>query len=123
MDIEQQVKAVSEWLRICEHYGRGTRDVDADHSALLRRLLSGKPALKAPPPKLYSYPCYPLGEGKKVEIRDLWQMDDKTWVIGQCVDWEQIEEKTPDSVILRHTVSGHIYRLTTEEGKHILQKI
>lgn len=32
---------------------------DIDHSALLFRLLTGKPALDEPPPVLHAYPVYP----------------------------------------------------------------
>lgn len=32
---------------------------DIDHSALLLRLLQGKPALPAPPPLRHAYPVYP----------------------------------------------------------------
>ena len=52
------------WLRIRADNGKpfpeslGQLEVDIDHSALLRRLLSGKEPLPQPPPLKHSYPDY-----------------------------------------------------------------
>src|ERR1035437_7474419 len=74
---KKTLEAVKEWLRIrVAHEARldeATKAVlrqlipDIDHSALLRRLLSGGEALEQAPPRAYSYPWYSLvEEGKAV---------------------------------------------------------
>jgi hypothetical protein len=59
------IQCTSKWIRICEENGRGSSWVDADHSALLFRLLSGKKEFPTPPPLFHSYPAYLLEEGEK----------------------------------------------------------
>src|SRR3990167_5429034 len=63
------MRCMSRWLRIrVEHESRLERArsgellqvaADVDHSALLKRLLSGKEPLQEPPPLDHSYPVYP----------------------------------------------------------------
>lgn len=72
---EQQdiVHKVLLWLDIHddpEHkipVGYSQRRTDAAHSALLSRLLEGKPPLPQPPPRAFSYPWYKLIDDGKDE--------------------------------------------------------
>lgn len=60
---------VSKWLRILEDNKKGCpTSADADHSALLNRLLSGKQEFKNPPPLFFGYPAYDLEEGNAVVV-------------------------------------------------------
>jgi hypothetical protein len=63
-------RQVGRWMRLKgEHEQRGTDELrmwlrgqgaaDADHSALLWRLLEGKEPLPEPPPLEHAYPVYP----------------------------------------------------------------
>lgn len=69
---EFAIRCVEQYFLIKEKIGQKLLPsrlmVDMSHSALLRRLLSGKEPLEKPPPKRFSYPCYELGEGEPVEI-------------------------------------------------------
>lgn len=75
--IEFVLRQASRWLEIKEqeeYVGRKRKysdgefsqlRADVSHSALLRRLLSGKEPLEEPPPLEHSYPDYEAVEGKE----------------------------------------------------------
>ena len=98
-----------EWLKIREQEGRAfPKDVEAfvqelDHSALLQRLVSGKPALPVAPPLSFGYPWYDLlenghGEPAEVYVGDKVANDIhgcRVIVINQAI-W-RIEEQVGDS--------------------------
>lgn len=72
------VRAVLRWQRLraphlLPHLSRIPSDADADHSALLQRLLAGHEPFPTPPPTAYSYPWYSLVE--------------KGWAIAGCEFW------------------------------------
>jgi hypothetical protein len=63
---------VSRWISIYnKNHSKLPNEHDADHSALLLRLLSGKEPLDKPPPLRHSYPAYDLAEGAPVEIFEI----------------------------------------------------
>jgi hypothetical protein len=72
IQIDFAQSCASKWIRIYnKHLKRYPNEHDADHSSLLRRLLSGKEALDKPPPLRHSYPDYDLAEGEEVEIMEV----------------------------------------------------
>jgi len=116
--VEFAVQMVCQWMRVCEDHNRNTRSPDADHSALLRRLLKGKPLLEKPPPRRFSYPAWEMVEEAEVEISELKESDIHTSVyhdgkevtvdgpvvvIDQCAAyvWDDKEQK-----IVRHVPTG-----------------
>lgn len=61
----QVIEAISTWVDVAEKWGTTIRGgigmmVDADHSALLHRILEGKKVHDVPPPVAFSYPNYAL---------------------------------------------------------------
>lgn len=66
------LSSINLWMNIRIDNGFGLpNQADVNHSALLHRLLSGKPPLDKPPPKSYSYPDYPMAEGEAVVIDEI----------------------------------------------------
>jgi len=128
--------AVSKWLSIYHkhHSNEATppTPADADHSALLFRLLEGNPPLDKPPPKRFSYPCYDLGEGREVEIREYWANDDIV-VIDQCRDWTIVKDESMINALkhwwghefvffLQHT-NGDYFALYENRGIKFLKRV
>lgn len=94
LTVEDCRHAVAEWIRIYwDKYGHGPSSADADHSALLFRLLSGKKALPVAPPTTFSYPNYTLGEGRPYEVFESHVTKDGTVVIDQSL-WRQESDGT-----------------------------
>jgi hypothetical protein len=64
----ETIRCLLDWLEVRTSVGQALpSNVEAlreaiDHSALLRRLLAGKPLLAAPPPLSFGQPWYELGE-------------------------------------------------------------
>jgi len=119
--IENARHCVGRWLDI----GGNTRSsADADHSALLYRLLSGKNALPKPPPLRMSSPWYELAEGQKIELDPKW--DNVVEVNGTIVsvgnsgpfEWHDKQKR-----ILVHRKSGDLFRLFEEKKKQYIQKV
>ena len=113
--IDFAIKMMSEWARICEDNNRGTSSADVDHSSLLYRLLSGKKALETPPPLRFSYPCYHLGEGKKVEIHNVRDNEpDLHDVLGEVSIDQNSRWKWDDkeSGVLVYVPTGDKYQLS-----------
>lgn len=114
--IDFAVRCCAAWLRIKAENGQTeATSADAAHSALLRRLLSGKPALDKPP----ALPtCYELGEGNAVPV---WPPIDIDPQIGAsvaidgwaCWDWHDREAK-----IVKHRPTGDLYRLFLGEQEY-----
>jgi len=82
--IAAAVAAVARWLRTRAQAERGVGEAalvrlaaDADHSALLRRLLAGKLPAASPPPLAHSDPWYEVVERDAVEV-----LHDDVWVDG-----------------------------------------
>lgn len=68
--------AIQEWLSLREEWGTPLNGnnfyVNADHSALLRRLLAGEKVFDEPPPLSHSYPNYGLMERGWDEPLEVW---------------------------------------------------
>lgn len=108
-------RCIAKWMQICEEEQYSINIPDATHSALLMRLLMGGQPLDKPPPLSFSYPNYSLGEGKPTmvtEIREWKDHDPGKVFIDQCGDWEWVEKDK----ILRHTLTGDLYRIWKEEA-------
>lgn len=106
------LRAVGEWLTVLMEVGhRMPTASDVDHSALLQRLLNGKPPLPEPPPRSFSYPWYSLiedGSGK-AEVREIsdWLGGDGTILIINQSRWE-IVERIGDGYRARWPTTGLI---------------
>ena len=78
------VLAVLRWERLREvhlqdHLSQIPTDADADHSALLARLLAGEEPFLVPPPTSHSYPWYELVENG--------------WAIAGCEAWNSMPQE------------------------------
>jgi hypothetical protein len=114
LDVEEAVRAVALWIKAWNvRFDRYPSDEDVRHSALLRRLLSGKPPLDIPPPLRFSQPDYALAEGDEVEISDIHDEGDEV-IIDGAKQWRRIGN---DELV--HTPSGQVYRL---HGKNLRKR-
>ncbi|KKN26712.1 hypothetical protein LCGC14_0871930 [marine sediment metagenome] len=130
--VEFALVCMSDWLRLKNEFENAqlsVSDADVDHSSLLRRLLSGKPALPNPPPKCHSCPCYALAEGKPVEVMEVYDnpvIAPGRVSIEQNSQWEWHDK---EKQILKHIPSGDLYTLKSIDNKgtkfdwHVLQKV
>jgi hypothetical protein len=103
------------WVETCQKYERGTSPVDIDHSALLRRLLAGKPLLENPPPLRFAYPAWEMVEQDEVEIHEIFNSHhapDKV-VVDQSLAYEWEEPWK----ILKHIESGLRWEYSERECK------
>ncbi len=106
LDVEDAVRAVAVWIKAWySRFYRYPTDGDVLHSALLRRLLSGKPPLDVAPPLRFSQPDYPLAEGEEVEIADIHDEGDEV-VIDGAKQWRRAGNGD-----LVHTPTGQVYRI------------
>lgn len=115
---------VGRWLDI----GGNTRTgPDADHSALLFRLLSGKEPLPKAPPKRMSYPWYELGEGEKIELDpEFHKVIEYDWTkkpFVQVADSGPFEWHDKKNGILVYPPSGEHFRYWKEGDKTYFQKV
>ena len=116
-EMERVVKAVLDWLRIrgkeMPDYNADwlvSLEVDADHSALLSRLLDGKEPLEHKPPLYMSYPWYSLiTEGSEVlnarfchhhKVNEGGLIEGHYWHLGQQIWW--ITDQDGDKFFLKH---------------------
>lgn len=110
-ELQRITKAVSEWVRLRDRpdYTAALTPAEVEHSALLRRLLSGQSALPEPPPRSYSYPWYELIENG-ISTCECWEMTDEqrsvwggrgpTLIVNQT-PWELLR-KEGDTFIVTH---------------------
>ena len=116
------VLATIRWCRLLSENGRGLpSDDDADHSALLRRLLEGKQPLQEPPPLANKYPWYALVDHGTDESSDVWDAGDGHLVINQS-RWK-IVERGDTWWRVRWQDQGPVYRVQTDPtGKRASDK-
>lgn len=99
----KDIDCLFRWLQIREQYGyEFPQDycklrIDADHSALLDRLLQGKEPLPEPPPRAFSYPWYELIENGFAYPYEVWEPTNRlhdypTLVIDQSSQWKIVEK-------------------------------
>jgi hypothetical protein len=106
LDVEEAVRVVAMWIKAWKaRFNLYPNDEDVLHSALLRRLLSGKPLLETAPPLRFSQPDYALAEGEEVEISDIHDESD-----GVVIDGAKEWRRTGDSQLV-HTPTGQGYRI------------
>jgi hypothetical protein len=122
LQVETACKAMATWIRTAK---RPPTSADVDHSALLRRLLEGKPLLPKAPPLRMSYPWYELGEGQKCELRkddvyDNLHGEPNSVVVCQSTAWEWHDK---GKQVLRHVPTQELYQLTTEGTKSYIEKV
>lgn len=106
-------KAVGLWLELrqTDWPGAPTR-ADAEHSALLTRLLSGKKALPKPPPLAFAYPWYDIVETGKAAVTAFW-VDSKKLTINQNLGWAVTSGSREDNEIwLEHPGAPGRWRLS-----------
>jgi hypothetical protein len=112
---------VGEWLDIA---GNTKSSADATHSALLQRLLSGKPALEKAPPCNMSYPWYELGEGNKIELdpefnREVTVNGTKVH-FGNTGPFQWVDQ--PNGIVV-YPPSGEHFKVWKEGKKRFIQKV
>ena len=121
VQIHYAIKRVGLWLDTVRSV---KSSADADHSALLYRVLSGKDPLPKPPPTKMSSPWYELGEGKKVEIDPEF---DK--IHSDVCGFTYVGNSGPfvwsdkEKGILEFPRSGDRFRIWEEKKKTYIQKI
>lgn len=114
LEVDECIRAVAVWIKAWNaRFGRDPSAEDVLHSALLPRLLSGKPLLERAPPLRFSRPAYELAEGEEVEISELYDEGDHV-VIDQCPEWRRVGDDR-----LMHIPTATIYRV---KGK-MLKKV
>jgi len=85
--ISDIIDLIAKWADVA---GGVVSVADIQHSALLYRLLSGKPLLPDPPPKAYSYPWYELAEGENCraeQVHDIKLGDHSGVSVEQHLGW------------------------------------
>lgn len=119
------VLAVAEWLRVRAE-ARGDKagrllaaslEVNADHSALLERLLEGRQPLPEPPPRAYSYPWYSLIEDGQGYAMEVWRRDDIDAIVGmpsvvvEQSRWDLVSENGAEDWTIRWPGTSYTYRV------------
>lgn len=109
--LPQDIKTFFRWLEIREAHGidlrrRDNLYVDADHSALLHRLLEGKEPFEEPPPCAYSYPWYELLENGKASAIEVYPSFGSTThlAIEQNGSWVIQQELAPECWTARYLI-------------------
>jgi len=112
----EAIQAFLRWLEIREAWGApfpkylGQLRADADHSALLQRLLEGKDPFPEPPPRSHSYPNYNLLERGFDDPLQVYELEDEdenegmpVLVIDQAI-WKIVEKLGPEEWIAAYEV-------------------
>jgi hypothetical protein len=106
LEVDEAIRAVAIWIRAWKaRFGREPTADDVLHSALLPRLLSGKPLLETAPPLRFSRPDYALAEGEEVEVSEV-RDEGAEVIIDGARQWRWIADGE-----LVHTPTGNVYRL------------
>ncbi len=110
--IEFVIDCIRTWLETRQQNGYSDATAnDVDHSALLRRLLNGKPLLPNPPPVSFSYPWYEILEtGKALRCNVLRHRNSTTISIDRDPRWHIVRE-AENALYVRYQGDGPIYRV------------
>lgn len=91
---------------------------DIFHSHLLRRLLSGKEPLDAPPPEMFGEPWYELvetGRGIATEVKPWEWAPEQKISINQGI-WTILEKTSDTEYLVTYRLNPAAYRLTKQAG-------
>jgi hypothetical protein len=114
IDIDEAIRAVALWIDVWKkRFGQEPTAADVLHSALLPRLLSGKPLLHNAPPLRFSRPDYTLAEGGEVEVSEIRDEGDEV-VIDQARQWRWAGDGE-----LVHVPTGDVYQI---KGKRLKKR-
>jgi hypothetical protein len=114
LDVDEVIRAIAVWIRAWNaRFGRDPGAEDVLHSALLPRLLSGKPLMEKAPPLRFSRPDYELAEGEEVEISEVYDEGDHV-VIDRCPHWR----RTGDDELM-HIPTATVYRIKGKKLKKV----
>ena len=127
MDERRGVDSMVRWLRIRERSGLPAPTsyaelVDAiGHSALLRRLLSGKTPLRVPPPRSYGQPWYGLVENGGADGCELRTLKDRPGATPRVTvnewAWNLVEERPDGRLVIRYSREASLYVAEREGGE------
>jgi hypothetical protein len=121
-EVNELVRLVRRWIEL-GYPEKGPTPADADHSALLRRLFSGREALEQAPPRSFSCPWYELlEEGESQGRVEVWfndtLVDGEDGVIINQAPWLLLEGDEREALV-QWPGSGLVCRLrqvTDERG-------
>lgn len=113
--------AVYKWITTCKENGAKYEPVDVDHSALLRRLLSGGELHKNPPPLRFSYPAWEMVEDEIIPIIEMFEgsgVNPGKVVVDQHGEYVWADK---EKQIIKHERLGILYQYYEEEvtGKRL----
>lgn len=127
MDERKAVDSVIRWLRIRERSGHPAPTSYAElvdtiaHSALLRRLLSGKTALRVPPPRSFGQPWYGLVENGGAEGCTLHTLKDRPGATPRVTvnewAWEVVDQAADGRLLIRYSREAPVYVAERESGE------
>lgn len=115
------IKRIGLWLDTVKY---AKSSADADHSALLFRVLSGKDPLPKRPPLKNACPWYELGEGNKIELDP--NFDNEVTVNGTKVTFGNagpFEWVNQREGLVVYPPSGENFKVWKEGKKRFIQKI
>lgn len=115
--VEFACEMVAKWMRVCDENNCNHSAVDVDHSALLRRLLSGKKLHKNPPPTRMSYPAWEMVEEDEICVYEIY--DSKSYLNTVMVDQSPEYEWEIPWKILKHKRLGIRWEYSERETKAI----
>jgi hypothetical protein len=90
---------------------------DIFHSHLLRRMLSGKDPLEAPPPESFGQPWYDLvenGKGLATEVKPWEWAPDQKISVNRGI-WTILEKKSESEYIVTYRLNPGSYRLSKQD--------
>jgi hypothetical protein len=99
---------------------------DILHSHLLRRMLSGKEPLDAPPPESFGEPWYELvetGRGVATEVKPWEWAPEQKISVNQGI-WTILEKKSDTEYVVTYRLNPAAYRLSKQaDGSWLLEEV
>ena len=125
-DAEHALETVIRWVMVREHGGLpmpssyGQLIEDIRHSALLRRMLSGREPLEVPPPRSYGQPWYSLvdeGEASGCELKPLMDRAGATPHVSINESaWRIVDRGADGAYIVQYARQAPLYVATPHAG-------